>query len=110
MIWITICEKIQLGVHHEVQAAERFIGLVDAVNQVQHLQAEIDDEDIEQVHRDRVHAAHVDLLLAQLGQPPCRAASPPAMPETIAEKMNTTGISGDDHHGLALIDPKMNPT
>ncbi len=32
------------------------------------------------------------------------------MPETMAEKMNTTGISGDDHHGLALIEPKMNPT
>ena len=28
----------------------------------------------------------------------------------MAEKMNTTGISGDDHHGLALIEPKMNPT
>ena len=28
----------------------------------------------------------------------------------MAEKINTTGISGDDHHGLALIDPKMNPT
>ena len=33
-----------------------------------------------------------------------------AMPDTIAEKINTTGISGVDHHGLALIDPKMNPT
>ncbi len=32
------------------------------------------------------------------------------MPDTIAEKINTTGISGDDHHGFALIDPKMNPT
>ena len=30
--------------------------------------------------------------------------------DTIAEKMNTTGISGEDHHGFALIDPKMNPT
>ena len=32
------------------------------------------------------------------------------MPETMAEKMNTTGISGDDHQGLALIEPKMKPT
>ena len=27
-----------------------------------------------------------------------------------AEKMKTTGISGDDHQGLALMDPKMKPT
>src|ERR1035438_268735 len=33
-----------------------------------------------------------------------------AMPETMAENRNTTGISGDDHHGLALIEPKMKPT
>ena len=33
-----------------------------------------------------------------------------AMPDTIAEKMNTTGISGVDHHGFAFTDPKMNPT
>src|ERR1035438_2357172 len=33
-----------------------------------------------------------------------------AIPETMAEKMKTTGISGDDHHGFAFTDPKMNPT
>jgi hypothetical protein len=33
-----------------------------------------------------------------------------AMPETIAENRNTMGMSGVDHHGFALIDPKMNPT
>ena len=33
-----------------------------------------------------------------------------AMPETMAEKMKTIGISGEDHQGLALIDPKMKPT
>ena len=33
-----------------------------------------------------------------------------AIPETMAEKMNTTGISGEDHQGLALTEPKMNPT
>ena len=27
----------------------------------------------------------------------------------MAEKMNTTGISGDDHQGLALMEPKMKP-
>src|ERR1039458_8704250 len=57
---------VELGVDQEVQAAERFVGLVDAVDQVQHLQAEVDDEDVEQVHRDGVHAVYVDLLLAQL--------------------------------------------
>ena len=52
----------ELGVHHEIQAAERFVGLVDAVNQVEHLQAEVDDEGVEEVHRDGVDAAHVDRL------------------------------------------------
>ena len=33
-----------------------------------------------------------------------------AMPDTIAENRNTTGMSGDDHHGFAFTDPKMNPT
>ena len=33
-----------------------------------------------------------------------------AMPDTMAEKMKTIGISGDDHHGLAFTDPKMKPT
>jgi len=33
-----------------------------------------------------------------------------AMPETMAEKRKTMGISTLLHHGFALIDPKMNPT
>ena len=33
-----------------------------------------------------------------------------AMPETMAEKMKTTGISGEDHQGLAFTEPKMKPT
>src|SRR5690348_8953793 len=33
-----------------------------------------------------------------------------AIPDTIAENKNTIGISGVDHHGFALIDPKMKPT
>ena len=33
-----------------------------------------------------------------------------AMPETMAEKRKTTGMRGEDHQGLALIEPKMNPT
>ena len=33
-----------------------------------------------------------------------------AIPETMAEKIKTTGINGVDHHGLAFIEPKMNPT
>ena len=32
------------------------------------------------------------------------------MPETMAENRNTTGISGVDHQGLALMEPKMKPT
>ena len=32
------------------------------------------------------------------------------MPETIAEKRNTIGMSGVDHHGFAFTEPKMNPT
>ena len=32
------------------------------------------------------------------------------MPDTIAENRKTIGISGVDHHGFALIEPKMNPT
>src|SRR5581483_12185863 len=47
---------------------------------------------------------------------PCRRESAmymsitSAIPDTMAEKMNTIGMSGMDHHGLALIDPKMKPT
>src|ERR1035437_8928369 len=33
-----------------------------------------------------------------------------AMPDTIAEKMKTTGINGEFHQGFALIEPKMKPT
>ena len=32
------------------------------------------------------------------------------MPETMAENRNTIGISGEDHQGFALMEPKMNPT
>src|SRR5271165_4516019 len=33
-----------------------------------------------------------------------------AIPDTMAEKINTTGMSGDDHHGFAFTEPKMKPT
>ena len=33
-----------------------------------------------------------------------------AIPETIAENRNTTGINGVDHQGLAFTEPKMKPT
>ena len=49
---------------HEIEAAEAFIGLVDAVNQVEHFQAEIDDEGVEEVAGHRVNAAHIDGLFA----------------------------------------------
>ena len=32
------------------------------------------------------------------------------MPETMAENRKTIGISGVDHQGLALMEPKMKPT
>ena len=32
------------------------------------------------------------------------------MPETAAESRKMTGMSGVDHHGLALMAPKMKPT
>jgi hypothetical protein len=51
-------------VHHEIEAAKGFVGLVDAVNEVEHFQAEVDDEDVEQVAGDGVHAAHIDCLFA----------------------------------------------
>ena len=31
------------------------------------------------------------------------------MPETMAEKRNTIGMTGVDHHGFALTEPKMKP-
>src|SRR5450759_5408099 len=33
-----------------------------------------------------------------------------AIPDTMAEKRKTIGMSGVDHQGFALIEPKMNPT
>lgn len=57
----------ELGVNHEVQAAERFVCFVDAMDQVQHFQAEIEDERIEEIHCDGVYAAHVDDFAAQFG-------------------------------------------
>jgi len=62
------CAKNKAGVNHEVQAAERLVSLVDAVDQVQHFQAEVNNEDVEKIHRDGVYAVYVDHLLAQLGQ------------------------------------------
>ena len=38
------------------------------------------------------------------------SSSTAAMPETMAENRNTIGISGVDHQGLALMEPKMKPT
>ena len=38
------------------------------------------------------------------------SSSTSAMPDTMAENRNTIGISGVDHQGLALIEPKMKPT
>ena len=74
-IWTIDVRHVELRVNHEIEAAERLVGLVDAMDQVEHLQAEIDDEDVEQVLRDRVHAAHVDRLFARPTSRACKAAS-----------------------------------
>src|SRR6185437_5564585 len=52
--------KVQLGMDYEVKTAEGFVRLGDAVDKVQHLQPEIDNEGIEQIFRDGVDAAHVN--------------------------------------------------
>ncbi len=57
--------EVQLGVHHEVEAAERFIRFVDAMDEVEQLQRKVDEECVEQVLRNRVHTAHVDWHFAQ---------------------------------------------
>ena len=56
--------ELQLGVHHEVEATERLVGLIDAMNEVQQRQREVDEERVEQVLGDGIDAAHVDLLAA----------------------------------------------
>src|SRR5579863_4373383 len=55
----------QARVHHEVEAAEGFVSLVNALQQVEHFEAEINDERIEQVLRDRVEAANINLFSSQ---------------------------------------------
>ena len=59
--------------HHEIQAAEGFVGFVDALQQVQHLQAEVDDEDVEKILRDGVEAADIDLACRAGGLRACKA-------------------------------------
>src|SRR5208283_3936338 len=57
--------KIELRVHHEVEAAEGFVGLIDAMDKIEHLQAEVDDEGVEQILGDRINASHVDGFAAK---------------------------------------------
>ena len=56
----TICDIEQPRVDHEVQGSEGFVSFVDTMDQVEHLQREIDDEGVEQIFCDGVQAAHVD--------------------------------------------------
>src|SRR5208282_4938038 len=44
----------QTRVHHEVEAAEGFVRFINALQQVEHFQAEIDHEDVEQILRNRI--------------------------------------------------------
>ena len=53
--------------HHEIETAKGFIRLIDAVNEVEHFQAEVDDEGVEQVAGDGVHATHINCLFAVPG-------------------------------------------
>ena len=82
---------------------------VSAMDQVQHLQREVDDEGVKQVLGDGVHAAHVDGRVSTFMEA-MYSSSTAAIPDTMAENRNTIGISGVDHHGFALMEPKMNPT
>src|SRR6202007_45711 len=55
----------ETSMHHEVEAAERFVGFVDALQQVEHLKTEVNHEDVEKILRDFVEAANVDFAAAQ---------------------------------------------
>ena len=108
MICITICDE-ELACHHEVQALKELHRLrILAVKDIEHLQGEIHDESVEEILRDRVDALHVEPVPAQRVTPIDRTNRRDAGDDGREEK--TTGISGVDHHGLALIDPKMNPS
>ena len=50
---------VQPRVDHEVEALERLVRFVDPVDEVEHLEAEVDDECVQEVAGDRVHAGHV---------------------------------------------------
>jgi hypothetical protein len=54
-IWTTIW-GVEPRLDHEVEALERLVGLVDAVDEVEHLEREVDDEGVEEVARDGVEA------------------------------------------------------
>ena len=45
---------------HEVERLERLVGLVEPVDEIQHLEEEVDEEGVEEVPRDRVDTRHVD--------------------------------------------------
>ena len=57
----------ELGVHHEVERTEGFVGFVDTVEQVEHLERKVDDEGVEEVLGDGVETMHVDGDLADGG-------------------------------------------
>jgi len=50
----------QTSVNHEIKAAKGFISFVEALEQVEHLQAEVDDEGVEQVLRNLIEALHLE--------------------------------------------------
>ena len=48
------------GVHHEIEAPERLIGFVDAMDQGPHFQREINDKRIEKIFGNGVQATHIN--------------------------------------------------
>ncbi len=53
-------EGVEPGMDHEVQGLEGLVRFVDAVDEVEHLEGEVDDEGVEKVARDGVDAVQVD--------------------------------------------------
>ena len=73
-------------VHHEIKAAERFVGLVDALKQVQHLQAEIDDECCRADTAQSCPDSACRWRVREAGWRPCTAASPRRCPTPSPKK------------------------
>ena len=72
-IWRITWEKYSLVCTMKSSALQRFVGFVQPVHQIQHFERKIDDERVQQIARDGVHAAHVDLDAPQPATSACRS-------------------------------------